>query len=267
MSLSFGRWVIALVILLPFAIGRTWRNRAVLQASWRRVLLLGAVGVAAFNSLAYADLHFTSATNAVLTNSFIPILILPLGAIFLRESFNRRQAAGVAISFVGVMTIFTHGQLNRLLALDINQGDVLLLLAALDWAVYTLLLRRLDPKIDRLGLLLILIVVGLVCIAPFFWWELAQGRVAALTPSNVATFLYAGIFPSVLAYLFYNYGVAQVGPARAGNFIHLMPVFGTLLAIVFLGERFEWFHLAGINGIFAGLLLGSINPPRQHIST
>ncbi|MGQ5525306.1 DMT family transporter [Chitinimonas sp. PSY-7] len=258
MSLSFGRWVIALVILLPFTLNRVWHNRIALRESWRRVLLLGAIGVAGFNSLAYVGLHHTSATNAVLTNSFIPILILLLGAIFLREPITRRQILGVAISFAGVMTIFTHGELGRLLTLDLNHGDILLLLAALDWAIYTLLLRRLDPKIDRLALLLVLIVVGLICITPFFWWELSQGRVAALTPSNAATFLYVGVFPSILAYLFYNYGVACVGPARAGNFIHLMPAFGTLLAIAFLGERFEWFHLAGISGIFAGLLLGSL---------
>lgn len=260
MTLSFGRWLLALLILAPFALERAWRDRALLRASWRRVLLLGAIGIAGFNSLAYAGLHFTSATNAVLTNSFIPILILPLGALFLGEPFSRRQAAEVALSFIGVMTIFSHGQPARLLALDLNHGDLLLLLAALDWAVYTLLLRRLDPRIDRLGLLLTLIVVGLLCIAPFFWWEWQQGLRAAPTAGNLASLVYVGVFPSVLAYLFYNYAVARVGPAVAGSFIHLMPVFGTVLAMAFLGERFEYFHALGIAAIFAGLLLGSIRP-------
>lgn len=260
LALSFGRWAIALAILLPFASARAWRDRALLRAQWGRVVLLGAIGIAGFNSLAYAGLHFTSATNAVLTNSFIPILILPLGALFLREPFSARQAFGVLISFLGVMTIFSHGELGRLLALDLNRGDLLLLLAALDWAIYTLLLRRLDPRIDRFGLLLTITAIGLVCIAPFAGWEWLGGARVAPSWGNLATFLYVGIFPSVLAYLFYNYGVARVGPAQAGSFIHLMPVFGTLLAIAFLGERFEWFHALGISGIFAGLLLGSLRP-------
>ncbi|GLR15186.1 DMT family transporter [Chitinimonas viridis] len=257
MTLSFGRWLIALLILLPFAYQRVWADRSLYAENWRRIVLLGAIGVAGFNSLAYAGLQYTSATNAVLTNSFIPILILPLGALFLGEPFSRRQVLGVLVSFVGVMVIFSHGQLGRLLALELNQGDMILLLAALDWAVYTLLLRGLDPRLDRLGLLLLLVVVGLVCIAPLYVWEWQQGRTVAMTVGNLATFVYVGVFPSVLAYLFYNYGVQQVGPGKAGSFIHLMPVFGTLLAIAFLGERFEWFHAVGIAGIAAGLWLSS----------
>ena len=132
-----------------------------------------------------------------------------------------------------------------------------ILLAALDWAVYTLLLRGLDPALDRFGLLLVLVVLGIVFIAPWTAWEWLQGRSFAWSAGNLATFLYVGIFPSVLAYLFYNYGVQRVGASRAGSFIHLMPVFGSMLAAIFLGERFDWFHGLGIAGIFGGLLLSS----------
>ncbi|WP_269531074.1 DMT family transporter [Chitinimonas sp. BJYL2] len=257
MALSFGRWLIALMILLPFALRPMWRDRALLRAQWQRVALLGAIGVAGFNSLAYAGLHFTSATNAVLTNSFIPILILPLGALFLGERISLRQCLGVAISFAGVAMIFSHGEPGRLLRLDLNKGDLLLLLAALDWAVYTLMLRGLDPRIDRLGLLLALVIVGVICIAPLLLWELSSGAQLAMTGANLATFVYVGVFPSVLAYLFYNYGVQAVGASRAGSFIHLMPVFGSVLAWLFLGEQFAWFHAVGIGAIFAGLLLTS----------
>ncbi|QNM96135.1 DMT family transporter [Chitinimonas koreensis] len=263
LALSFGRWLVALALLLPFAFRPAWRDRALLAAQWRRIALLGAIGVAGFNSLAYAGLHLTSATNGVLTNSFIPILILLLGAIFLHAPLSRRQVAGVALSFAGVVTLFSHGEPARLAALDLNHGDLLLLLAALDWAVYTLLLRGLDPRIDRLGLLLVQVVVGLLCIAPFYLWEASRAAAVAPTWGNAATFLYVGIFPSVLAYLFYNYGVQQVGPARAGGFIHLMPVFGTLLAIAFLGERFEGFHAIGMAAIFAGLWLSGRGAPAQ----
>ena len=257
MALSLGRWLIALLILLPFATRYAWRDRALLRSQWRRITALAAVGVAGFNSLAYAGLQYTSATNAVLTNSFIPILILPLSALFLHERISRRQIVGVLISFIGVMVIFSHGELGRLLALDLNHGDMLLLLAALDWAVYTLLLRGLDPALDRFGLLLVLVVLGIVFIAPWTAWEWLQGRSFAWSAGNLATFLYVGIFPSVLAYLFYNYGVQRVGASRAGSFIHLMPVFGVVLAWIFLGERFDWFHGLGIAGIFGGLLLSS----------
>lgn len=263
MTLCFGRWLIALIILLPFTARRAWRDRTSLLANWKTIAFLGALGIAGFNSLAYAGLHYTSATNGVLTNSLIPILILPLGAMFFREPFSQRQALGVAISFAGVMTIFSQGNLARLLALDLNHGDLLLLLASLDWAIYTLVIRRLDPKLDRLSLLLALVAFGVLCTVPMLAWELAQGQTVALTAGNVATFAYVGIFPSVLAYWFYNFGVQVIGPSRAGSFIHLTPVFGTLLAIAFLNEGFAWFHGIGIAGIFAGLVISTYQGKTQ----
>ncbi|MDK2123636.1 DMT family transporter [Parachitinimonas caeni] len=253
MTLSFMRWAVALVLLAPFALGTAWRQRTLLRQYWKRLCLLGAIGICGFNSLAYAGLQYTAATNAVLMNSFIPILILLLGRLFWRQPLSANQLVGIAISFIGVTIILCRGDWARLQALSFNQGDLLLFAAALDWALYTLILRGLDSRVDRLGMLMALILVGLACCAPLFVAELLAGKRTALTPGNLATFAYVGIFPSVLAYLFYNRGVAEVGAARAGSFIHLMPVFGTLLSIVFLNESFEGFHAAGIAAIFAGL--------------
>lgn len=255
MTLSLGRWLVALACLAPFAWPRAWANREAIRANWRRLAVLGVIGIAGFNTLVYAALQETSATNGVLMNSFIPILILILGALFWREPLAWRQMAGVAVSFLGVMAILCRGEPQALLALDFNRGDLLMFLAALDWALYTLVVRGLDPAVDRLGLLGVIIPIGLLAILPLYGWEAAQGQTVVMSAGNIVTFLYVGIFPSVLAYLFYNRGVAEVGAARAGAFIHLMPVFGTLLSIAFLDERFRWFHALGVAAIFAGLLV------------
>ncbi|MFC4161098.1 DMT family transporter [Chitinimonas lacunae] len=267
MTLSLGRWLVALACLAPFAWPRAWANRAALKASWRRVVALGLIGIAGFNTLVYAALQETSATNGVLMNSFIPILILLLGAVFWGERLVLRQISGVALSFIGVVVILCQGDPVLLARLEFNRGDLLMFLAALDWALYTLVVRGLDPEVDRLGLLGVIIPIGLLAILPCYGWEVSQGHWVAMTPGNIVTFLYVGLFPSVLAYLFYNRGVAEVGAARAGAFIHLMPVFGTVLSIVFLDERFRWFHALGVAAIFGGLLISERRRPAAVVST
>lgn len=257
MTLSFARWTIALLLLLPFGLRPALAQRALWLPHWRRILLLALLGVTAFNSLAYWGLQYTAATNAVLLNSFIPILIALFGALFFGLRLGARQMVAIAISFAGVLAIVAHGEPARLLALDINHGDAIVFLAMVAWAFYTLLLRGLPAGLDRIGLLTVLVAVGLVGILPFFLLELAHGRIAPLNAATLATFAYVGTLPSVAAYHFYNLGVARVGAARAGSFIHLMPAFGALLAWLFLGEAIHAYHLVGILLILAGVALAA----------
>ncbi|GHD74999.1 DMT family transporter [Vogesella fluminis] len=257
MTLSFARWSIALLLLLPFGAVPAWRQRVLWLPHWRRLLLLALLGVTGFNSLAYWGLQYTAATNAVLLNSFIPILIVAFGALFFGVAIARRQALAVAISFAGVLLVVAHGDWQRLAALDINRGDAVVFLAMVAWALYTLLLRGLPPALDRIGLLTLQVAIGLAGIAPLFAWELASGRHTPLNAATLATFAYVGTLPSVAAYYFYNLGVARVGAARAGMFIHLMPGFGALLSMLFLGEALQLYHLAGIMLILAGVTLAT----------
>ena len=257
MTLSFARWSIALLLLLPFGAAPAWRQRALWLPYWRRLLALALLGVTGFNSLAYWGLQYTAATNAVLLNSFIPILIVLFGALFFGVTIARRQALAVAISFAGVLLVVAHGDWHRLAALDINRGDAVVFLAMVAWALYTLLLRGMPPTLHRIGLLTLQVAIGLIGIAPLFAWELAGGRHTPLNAATLATFAYVGTLPSVAAYYFYNLGVARVGAARAGMFIHLMPGFGALLSMLFLGEALQLYHLAGITLILAGVTLAT----------
>ncbi|WP_174874801.1 DMT family transporter [Vogesella oryzae] len=262
MTLSFARWGIALLLLLPFGAAPAWRQRALWLPYWRRLLCLGILGVTGFNSLVYWGLQYTAATNGVLLNSFIPILIVLFGALFFGMRISSRQMLAVAVSFIGVLLIVAHGDWQRLAALDINRGDAVLFLAMVAWALYTLLLRPLPATLDRIGLLTILIAIGLTGIAPLFAAELLSGRTTPLTAGTLATFAYVGTLPSVAAYYCYNLGVSRVGAARAGMFIHLMPMFGALLSMLFLGEVLHLYHLAGIALILSGVFLATRTPQR-----
>lgn len=254
-TLSFWRWAIALAVLLPFVVKPVKEQWPLMLAQWRRVALLGLLGVTGFNTLVYLGVQYTTATNALLLNSFIPVFTVLITWLFMKQHLAGRQLFGVFVSLSGVFVILSRADLATLQALDFNQGDLLVFLAALIWALYTVIVKGMDPAVNRFGLLAVITVIGLLGIAPFYAWELALGYTVALNPANLASFFYVGIFPSVLAFLFYNYGVAQVGPERASLFIHLMPVFGTLMSVAFLGESFELFHAVGISGIFAGIYL------------
>ncbi|HJV06189.1 MAG TPA: DMT family transporter [Chromobacteriaceae bacterium] len=257
MTLSFARWVIALLVLLPLGLRPAVRQFHLYRPYWRRILLLSLLGITAFNSLVYWGLQFTSATNGVLLNSFIPILIALFGALFFRMPMNWKQGGAILISFFGVLTIVAHGDAQRLLALDINRGDAIVFSAMVAWAFYTLLLRGLPGGVDRLGLLTVQVALGLLGILPFFVWEVAHVPPLHLDLPGWAACLYVGTLPSVAAYYCYNLGVARVGAARAGSFIHLMPAFGAVLSMLFLGEAIHAYHLFGIGAILAGVWLAT----------
>ncbi|WP_073356144.1 DMT family transporter [Lampropedia hyalina] len=258
-TLSFLRWVLALFFLLPFALRpllRDWQQHRALywQHRWR-ILGVSVVGVAAFNTLVYTGLRSTTATNGILLNSFIPILIVLLGVLFYGQKLRWSQALGLLVSFAGVLGIILHGDWSRLWNLAFGQGDLIVFAAVTGWAVYTLWLRGIPPQINRMALLVVQILLCLLVLLPFFLWEMRAGPVPQWNGRSLAALAYISIFPSVLAYLLYNHGVAQVGAARAGAFIHLMPVFGAILSVLLLGETLHLYHALGMACILGGIVL------------
>lgn len=254
-ALAFWRWGIAFALTLPFALPHLKSQWPLLRKGWKTILILGVLGVGCYNTFAYIALQYTGATNAVLLNSFIPVATIAISWAFLGKHLRRLEAIGVLISLAGATTIIAQGDLKVLTHLNLNIGDVWMLAAVLVWAIYTVGLAWRPTGVHPMLMLAAMTVVGFTALTPFWLWEMAQGRHINVHTGSLLSLAYVGIFPGFLGYIFYNRGVAEVGANRASLFIHLMPVFGTLLSIVFLGELPHAYHLIGIALIFTGIVL------------
>lgn len=249
------RWAGALLIVAPLAaphLRRDW------PALWRRKWLiagLSALGVGGYNNLVYHGLHTTSAINALLLNSATPLFIIVVAFFLFRERPTLRRLLAILISVAGVVVIAAEGSWTVLQAMSFNPGDVLVTSAVLFYAIYSALLR-LRPKVHPLSFLCASVAIGgVLFMVPFAVQEYLAGARLHPTPLAIAGIIYSAVFPAFLSYLFYNRGVELIGAARAGQYIHLMPVFGVLLAVIFLGEALHPYHGAGIALIAAGLWL------------
>jgi drug/metabolite transporter (DMT)-like permease len=253
-ALAFWRWMLAFALVIAFAWPHLRRDRAALLARWPWVLVLGVLGVGAFNTLLYSGLQYTTALNALLMQSAQPPLIMLMAFLLFRERTGPVAIAGVMLALVGVLVIVARGDLEVLVQLKLNPGDAIILVAMLLWVLYSVLLRF-RPEVHPLSFLAVTFAIACLFILPFYVAELAAGRRIVAAPESFATIAYVGIFPSLLAYAFFNRGVELIGPGRAGVFLNLMPVFGALLAIFLLGERFSLPHAVGFGLIAVGLML------------
>ncbi|SDI59049.1 DMT family transporter [Propionivibrio dicarboxylicus] len=261
LTMAFWRWTIALLLTLPLALPHLRTQWPQLKRGWRSIVALGLLGIGGYNSLAYIALQHTTATNALLLNSFIPVATIALSWAFLKKPLGRIEWLGVVISLSGVFVIVARGELATLAALTINLGDLWMLLAVSTWALYTVGLHWRPAGIDPMLMLAAFTAVGLLALAPAYVWEMSQGRHIQLVPASFAAIAYTGILPAFLGYVFYNRAVGEVGASRASLFIHLMPVFGTLLSAMFLGEIPRTFHFVGIALIFLGIY---VTTSRKH---
>ena len=254
-AMGFWRWTIALLILLPFAAPELRDKWHLVRANWLTLTVAGLLGAVVFNTLIYVGLQYTAATNGVLFNSISPILIILLSWVVARERISKLQTYGVLLSLVGVLAIVARGDFATLAAFHFNRGDMWLITAMLLWAIYTIVLRRRPPELSATGFLAAMLLLSLPFLLPFYLWEFGERGGFSLTPATVAALAFYGTAPSIVAYLFWNRGVAQVGPNKAGLFVHLMPVFGALLSVIFLDERLYAYHYAGAALIFGGIWL------------
>ncbi len=257
MAFAFWRWAIAMIVLLPFALPKFIRQWPIIRAAWKPLLILGIFGTAFHNALQYVGLQYTTATNGLLLNSVIPIMVIAFSWLFLGLRLSSIQRIGVVLSLIGVVCIVIQGDLSILRALAFNQGDLWVLIGISLWVVYTIFLRWRPPSLDPITFLWIIGMVGLIGITPFFAYEVSSGRHLIASPQSLSVLVYTGLFPSILAFIFWNYGVKQIGPNRASLFLHLVPVFGSIVSILFLGERLFLFHFVGIVLIFSGIYLST----------
>jgi drug/metabolite transporter (DMT)-like permease len=255
-ALAWLRWVLATLFVLPFAWPHLRRDWPQIRASWPTLLLLGTVGAGTFIALYYYGISKTSAINALVINSAVPLLI-PLAAFALyRERINRFQVFGIALSLLGVLTVLFKGDPRVLLALDLNQGDLWVLIAMGVWSVYTVLLRK-QPPIHWLSFAAITFSVASLINLPLFIGEQLLYRQIHWSWGGVLAVLYVATLPSATAQIFYIRSVELIGASRAGVFVHLVPMFGAIMAILFLGETLHRYHLAGFALILLGVWLAS----------
>jgi drug/metabolite transporter (DMT)-like permease len=257
-TLSFWRWTIAFCVMLPFTFRQIWRAGPVIARHWRLLVLYTLLGLVGCNVLTYTALHYTTAVNSSLINSTTPIFVMCLSFLLFGDRIQPRQLFGVGVSLVGVVAIVSGGQWDRLGALAINRGDLLMLASIGLWSAYTALLRRKPEGLAPMPFLAVMMGIGSLLELPFYLVEHAIVGPIAPTVGNLLAILYVAIFPAVIALLFWNRAVAVLGANRVSPFVHLMPVFGTVLAVIFLGERFGVHHAVGIALIFAGVYLASI---------
>lgn len=257
-ALAYIRWIVAVAVMLPFAWPSIRASWPAVRRNWKTIVWLGFWGTGLHNVFAYAGLQYTTATNGVILNSSVPIMIIVLGWLIYRDTITRLQALGVAISMAGVMAILTRGDAAVLANFALNKGDVIVVAGMVFWAAYTVFLRHKPVDVPGLALLACCAVIGVCLLTPLVIVEMALlGGHVEVTPATVAAMIYVGIFPSFVGYVFWNRAVAEVGSNVAGIFMHLMPVFGSLLAWLFLAERIRAFHIAGIGLILAGITLTS----------
>jgi drug/metabolite transporter (DMT)-like permease len=256
-ALAYWRWTSAFLIAFGFAWPYLKMDAPVLLRHWRMMLLLSATGIATYNTLSYIGLTDTTALNVLLLQSAGPLVIIVWAFVLFGERPTVWQSAGVLLSLAGVATIAARGSRAILLHLSLNRGDVWIIVAMAIYGVYAALFRR-RPAAHPLSFLVAMMGIGSMMILPFYVWETAQGgRIEGGVPSWLAM-AYIAVFPSLIAYLFFNRGIELIGAARAGQSWHLMPLFGSILAMLFLGETFYAYHAVGITMIGAGILLASI---------
>jgi len=256
LGLSYYRWLLATVLFFPFCFQALRSEWQIIKKHFFNISILAIIGITGFNSFAYIALQDTTATNATLLNSFIPIFILIISGLFLKESISKKQIWGVLISLLGVLIIVSQLNFTLFMNLKFNKGDLWMLVATLDWTLYSILLKYLRPKeLSAVAFLGVIMIIGTVVLFLIYMLNPFSEFPLSWSKDNVLAVLYIAIFPSILAYLAWNYGMQKLGASLGGQFIHLMPFIGTLMAVVFLNEKIQLYHLLGGLCIALGLWL------------
>ncbi|MDH3472795.1 MAG: DMT family transporter [Rhodospirillales bacterium] len=263
LSINWWRWSLAALVLLAFTAPELARQRQLLLKHWKLVLLLALTGVTGFHSAVYIGLTMTTAVNSALIVGMGPVLIVPLARVILGERVTPLQGLGVAVSTLGAVIVILRGEVAILLELSFNGGDLWLLFASTLWASYSVLLKRKPPALEVMALTTAVVLTGALLTTPLYLWEMSQGRFVPLTAESVAAIGYVSLFAGVLAYIAWNRGVGMVGPNKAGLFLHLLPVYGALLAALILGEQLRAYHFAGFGLILSGLVLTTRYGPKR----
>ena len=261
-TLNFYRWTFAWLILAPFTLKEIFKKKENILKNLKLILILGITSITIFNSIVYYSLNFTQVISGVLMISTIPVMIIFFSWIFKIEKTNFYQILGVIFSLFGVVIIVTKADLNKLLNLNFNKGDLWMVVAMLSWAMYSALLRKKKFELSQISLLQTIISAGLILLLPAYLIEMSLGYRLNIHLPFILTLSYVVLFPGLASFFFWIKGISIIGSNRSGIFLHLMPIFSTIMAILIFKEKFMVFHFIGAVLIITGVVLSS---KRKHI--
>ena len=257
LTLNFLRWTLVWIILFPFTYKEIFSNIKLIKKHIFYLTILAITSVSAFNSLVYLALNYTQAIDTILMISIIPVFVLFLSSILGVEKFNFFQLLGLIVSFTGVLIIFSNADLSKFLNFNFNKGNAWMLLAVFCWALYSSLLKKNKLPFSTLALVEILASIGLIFLIPQFIGEQMYGKEIKFNKAFFLILTFVTLFASIGAYYSWNKAIELIGPNRASIFLHLMPVFGVILAIVLLKEKFQMYHFIGAGFIISGIYLSN----------
>jgi len=256
-TLNFYRWTFAWLILAPFTLKEIFQKKNYIINNIKLILILGVTSITVFNSIVYYSLNFTQVISGVLMISTIPVMIIFFCWVFKIEKTNFYQILGVFFSLMGVVVIVTNANISKLLNLNFNKGDLWMVVAMFSWAMYSALLRKKKLKLSQISLLQTIISAGLILLLPAYLIEMALGYKVDIHLPFILTLTYVVLFPGLASFFFWIKGISIIGSNRSGIFLHLMPIFSTIMAMFIFKEKFMIFHLIGAISIITGIILSS----------
>ena len=257
-KLSFFRWILALLILLPFTYAQIIRDLEYYKKNILLMTIISILGVTIFNSFTYISLQTTMVINSTLMASVAPVMMIGFSWLIFRTKTTTLQFTGIVLSLLGAFAIILKGDLNNLYNLYFTAGDLWMLGAVVSWCLYSVLLKKIDSKTSQLANLEVMIIIGVTFIIPFYIMESFNSTYLPSTGLDLAIIGYVAVFASIVAFFSWNKGVSIIGPNRASLFLHLIPVFSAIWAVSFLNEKFAFFHVIGVLFILSGIILSNI---------
>ncbi len=256
-ELSFFRWALVLVLLSPYILLRYKKIFKVFKTKYLILVLLGALGISGFNTFLYYGLKTTTATNALLINSSTPIFIIILSSIIFKTAISKIQFLGILLSTCGVIYLVLKGNVFFLSNLKFTSGDLWIILASSTWALYCVLLKYKPKELNPLEFFSLTTIIGVLFLTILYIYQgYSIWNIEFLNDTDVLySLMYMVIFPSILSFYFWNISTIEIGANKAGQFTHLMPIFGSIIAYIFIGEKLEFYHFIGILLIFIGIYL------------
>lgn len=255
-TLAFLRWLLAFLVFFPIAFKQVKVDWPTLKSNWKIVLILSITGVFAFNTLVYIGVYYTTSINASLMNSTTPIFIYILSFIFLKERLTRNQLIGTAISLIGVVFILSGGSIESLQHFTFNKGDLIVILAVFCWSIYSLLIKQYSNALPGTSTFLVTIALGAIMLLPFSSYELVTANTAIIwSAKTIGAIFYVGTLASIVAFLCWNKGVIQIGANRASIYLNFIPLFATIFATLFIGEKLLLAQVIGGLAVIGGVIL------------